>query len=80
VSPISSISSRARDALLAAGYQRHREALVGEAPGDRRPEARTDAENRRYPTVQVVLLSRVAQALPLGNSNSARDPGYISIE
>ena len=59
---------RPGDALLAAGHQRHGEALAGEAPGDRRPEARTYAKYSRDPTVQVALLSRAAQALPLGNS------------
>jgi hypothetical protein len=34
----------------------------------------------QFASVQVMLLSTPAQALPIGNSNSSSDSGYISIE
>lgn len=80
VAPVSRIVPRARDALLAARHERHREALASEALGNRRPETGTDAQDRGYPAVQVVLLSLTPQALPVGNSCVSRDSGYISME
>jgi hypothetical protein len=70
----------ARDALLAAGHERHRVTLAGEAPGYRRPEPRAYAKNCCHSAIQVMLLSAPVQALPIGNSNSSSDSGYISIE
>ncbi len=57
---------RRGDALLAAGHERHREALAGETPGYRPSQAGTDTENRRHLTVHMLpfpLVCRLAGPL-----------------
>jgi hypothetical protein len=55
-------------------------AISATAKPSRAKRGATEAENRRDLTVQGIVLSAAAQALPVGNSNTSSDSGYISIE